>query len=96
MQGYQCDRCDFFAHSPYLVCALHPAGPEEQPCRDFESAELWQTERPEDYRDQHMEDFFWHPLFTGRCPDCGYIFSRMKLPPLLWRCPACGWEDDTF
>jgi hypothetical protein len=58
MQGYQCDRCDFFAHSPYLVCALHPAGPEEQPCRDFESAELWQTERPEDYRDQHMEDFF--------------------------------------
>ncbi len=96
MQGYQCDRCDFFAHSPYLVCALHPKGPLEHPCRDFESAELWQTELPEDFCDQHMEDFLWHPLFTGRCPECHYSFSRMKLPPLVWRCPVCGWEDDTF
>ncbi|MFN3926731.1 MAG: hypothetical protein ACK4QL_05285 [Pseudanabaenaceae cyanobacterium] len=95
-QGKQCNNCDFYAHSPFLVCALHPAGPETVPCPDFESAELWQPECPEDFLDQQLGDFFWHPLFTGRCPECGTPFSRLKLPPLHWVCRSCGWEDDTF
>lgn len=32
----KCDRCRFHARSPYLVCAVHPEGPESDRCRDFE------------------------------------------------------------
>jgi rubredoxin len=43
-----------------------------------------------------LQEYDWHPLFTGRCPVCHKPFSRLKLPPLHWRCSSCGWEDDTF
>ncbi|WP_228037521.1 DUF6464 family protein [Nodosilinea sp. LEGE 06152] len=33
----QCRSCRFNARSPYLVCAIHPAGPEQWQCFDFES-----------------------------------------------------------
>ncbi|WP_279308375.1 MULTISPECIES: DUF6464 family protein [Cyanophyceae] len=33
----QCRSCRFNARSPYLVCAVHPAGPEQRRCPDFES-----------------------------------------------------------
>ncbi|WP_397443253.1 MULTISPECIES: DUF6464 family protein [unclassified Phormidium] len=33
----QCRSCCFNARSPYLVCAVHPAGPEQRRCPDFES-----------------------------------------------------------
>lgn len=33
----QCRSCRFNARSPYLVCAVHPAGPEQRQCPDFES-----------------------------------------------------------
>jgi hypothetical protein len=88
----QCDGCDFFAHSPLLVCALHPCGPASLPCADFESADLWQTEVVEDFAG--LEDLAWHPLFTGVCPECRSPFSRLKLPPLHWVCRVCGWEDE--
>ncbi|MEP0908850.1 DUF6464 family protein [Leptolyngbya subtilissima ST-M1] len=32
----QCRSCRFNARSPYLVCGVHPAGPEQQRCPDFE------------------------------------------------------------
>jgi hypothetical protein len=96
MPKTSCDRCSFYAHSPFLVCAVHPYGPPSNPCPDFESADLWQPENIEDFGEQQMGDLWWHPLFTGRCPECHYNFSRLKLPPLHWHCPVCGWEDDTF
>jgi hypothetical protein len=51
-----CDRCRFYARSPYLVCADHPAGVEEDICSDFaldvetpdDEATAWYGER-------------WHP-----------------------------------
>ncbi|MGB3311211.1 MAG: DUF6464 family protein [Nodosilinea sp.] len=33
----QCRSCGFNARSPYLVCAVHPTGPEQRQCPDFES-----------------------------------------------------------
>ncbi len=33
----QCRSCRFNARSPYLVCAVHPAGPKQRQCSDFES-----------------------------------------------------------
>ncbi|NJK34586.1 MAG: hypothetical protein HC919_06330 [Oscillatoriales cyanobacterium SM2_2_1] len=95
MPNYQpCTHCGYFAHTVYMVCAVHPHGPEVLPCPDFESAELWQPENPQDF--DVLADWFWHPLFTGCCPECRTPFSRFKPPPTHWRCRLCGWEDDTF
>ena len=33
-----CDRCQLCAHSPYVVCADHPEGVEEDSCPDFRLA----------------------------------------------------------
>ncbi len=41
----QCDRCQFNAHSRYLVCAVHPDGVDDDRCPDFllepGAEELW-------------------------------------------------------
>ena len=29
-----CDRCQFYAHNPHIVCAVHPGGSEGK-CLDF-------------------------------------------------------------
>jgi hypothetical protein len=90
-----CDRCIYYSHSRFLVCAIYPSGPDYKSCADFESAELWQPEDPETYQDIHnLDEIYWHPLFTGECPECGYKFSRYRLPPLKWKCIACGWDDE--
>lgn len=93
-----CDRCRYYAHSSYLVCAIHPYGPgksaRDYGCIDFETAELWQPESLRDYPDLGMEEYDWHPIFTGKCPDCDRAFSRTRLPPLKWQCLRCGWIDE--
>lgn len=53
-----CDRCEYCAHSPYLVCAEHPGGVEGDSCKDFKLAT--RAIAPSDdplawYNDQ------WHP-----------------------------------
>ena len=36
----------------------------------------------------------WHPLFTGRCPECEMPIQSDPLP-LHWDCVHCGWTDDS-
>ncbi|PZO50930.1 MAG: hypothetical protein DCF15_15295 [Phormidesmis priestleyi] len=31
----ECDRCQYFLHSPYIVCAVNPFGPASLTCEDF-------------------------------------------------------------
>lgn len=31
----KCDRCQYFLHSPYLICAVNPHGPDGSTCEDF-------------------------------------------------------------
>ncbi|MDZ4872084.1 MAG: hypothetical protein CLLPBCKN_001472 [Chroococcidiopsis cubana SAG 39.79] len=31
----ECDRCKFHSHDYHIVCAIHPAGVEEDSCLDF-------------------------------------------------------------
>jgi hypothetical protein len=44
------DRCQFYAHSSYTVCAVHPNGVQEKSCIDFREdpnpnpQELWEPE----------------------------------------------------
>ncbi|WP_293065482.1 hypothetical protein [Okeania sp. SIO2B3] len=34
-----------------------------------------------------------HPLFTGVCPRCNYVFTEQILSKNC-TCPDCGWSDD--
>lgn len=31
----ECDRCQYFINSPYLVCGVNPCGPKGNTCDDF-------------------------------------------------------------
>jgi predicted RNA-binding Zn-ribbon protein involved in translation (DUF1610 family) len=46
-------------------------------------------------REQQLDLLDTHPLFTGRCPQCGYEFQRDYTARVHWDCPQCGWLDDT-
>jgi predicted RNA-binding Zn-ribbon protein involved in translation (DUF1610 family) len=92
----------------FLVCAMHPAGPETVPCPDLDFVEddwfpsatdlvdreiiLAQTQFLE-YCERNIK-LMIHPRLTGRCPDCGFEFDRCKLPREYWDCDQCGWMDD--
>ena len=45
-------------------------------------------------REEQLELLNWHPLFTGKCPQCGASFSKDYTARVHWDCP-CGWIDDT-
>ena len=34
-QSHQCRICQFYAHSEYLICAIHPEGISGDTCPDF-------------------------------------------------------------
>jgi hypothetical protein len=36
----------------------------------------------------------WHPLFTGRCPECEMPIVQTYPLRVHWDCSACGWRDD--
>jgi len=46
----ECDRCLLYDRNPYLICAVHPTGPNTDTCPDFredpdaEPDELWEPE----------------------------------------------------
>jgi hypothetical protein len=37
-----------------------------------------------------------HPLFTGKCSECGHIFNRDYTVLIHFDCPECGWIDDSI
>jgi len=43
-------------------------------------------------REEQLELLNTHPLFTGKCPKCGYRFSLENLPKGHWDCSHCGWK----
>jgi len=138
----ECDRCLLCAHEPFLVCAVHPYGPEGDSCLDFRpdpelegkrfidflglgeqrddelynnpcdldsDGQLWEPEgvsyyngelilqsQPRWTQEEQLELLDMHPLFTGKCPQCGYQFERDYTACCVhWDCPKCGWMDDT-
>jgi hypothetical protein len=46
-------------------------------------------------REQRLEMLDWHPVFTGRCPDCEQTIAVENPAQTHWDC-ACGWKDDSF
>ena len=35
----ECDRCQYFVNSPYLVCGVNPYGPADDTCEDFSATD---------------------------------------------------------
>jgi hypothetical protein len=83
----ECNRCENFSghYGPeFLVCAIHPTGPAQDPCPDFAGA----TEQYEPLgayyagrmivqpthfltTAERLEILDTHPFFTRICPTCG-------------------------
>jgi len=47
-------------------------------------------------QEEQLELLEKHPLFTGRCPQCGYTLSQGEMPAVHWDCPCCGWVDENI
>ena len=73
-----------------------------------EPEELWEPEGATYYNGELIlqppqrwtrEQQLWlidnHPLFTGKCPSCGYVFSRDHTSQIYFDCPECEWKDDS-
>ncbi len=73
-----------------------------------EAEELWQPEgasyyngelilQPQQRRtqQQQLELLDTHPMFTGKCPQCGYEFDRDWSARVHWDCSECGFLDDS-
>ena len=45
---------------------------------------------------QQLELLDWHPLFTGRCPECERAIVQVVPHQVHWDCAACGWMDDSI
>jgi hypothetical protein len=52
-----CEDCSYYADSPHLVCAVHPTGPVEADCPDYEDAVGETVQYPLDTPYQNP----WHP-----------------------------------
>ncbi|MEH1962283.1 MAG: hypothetical protein V7L05_20895 [Nostoc sp.] len=73
-----------------------------------QAEELWEPEgasyydgelilQPQQRRtqQQQLELLDTHPMFTGKCPQCGASFDHDYTARVHWDCPECGWMDDT-
>ncbi|MGB3202573.1 MAG: DUF6464 family protein [Nodosilinea sp.] len=78
----QCRRCRFNARSPYLVCAVHPSGPQQRQCPDFES--LIPAPQPPSQGDSHQSppalEAEWM-MFWGPTEDQWRAFWEPDEPP---------------
>lgn len=63
--------------------------------RSFYNGEEITQPRQRWTREEQLEMLDWHPLFTGRCPQCGAAMEQDYRALVHWDCPACGWLDDT-
>jgi hypothetical protein len=90
----ECDRCEHYSGyegESFLVCAMHPTGPEEDPCPDYDfveddgwfpfgaayvDGELVLTQAHFLEASERNIEIMIHPRFTGRCPECGNEFDR--------------------
>ena len=106
----ECNRCGNFSGyegEGFLICAMHPAGPEVTPCPDLDPVEDDWFPSASDWVDgelilaqaQLLETcernvvMMLHPRLTGRCPECGFEFDQKQRHD-YWDCDHCGWMDD--
>jgi hypothetical protein len=44
---------------------------------------------------EKIELLDYHPMFTGRCPNCEMPFDMNQPPSVHWGCLSCDWIDDS-
>jgi hypothetical protein len=88
-----CDRCQFYAHDPHLVCAVHPTGVEGK-CFDFRQAlNLPANENgqwsPEGY-------YWWDGELLPNRPVTLTLEEQLEIldshPFFTKVCPKCGYH----
>lgn len=85
----ECDRCQYFANSPYMVCGIHPCGPMGGTCKDFSTiAEYSEAEARQPLGGGYYAgDWIPQPFPTLTTDD------RLRLldwhPQFTGRCPNC-------
>ncbi|HEY9881372.1 MAG TPA: hypothetical protein V6D29_23145 [Leptolyngbyaceae cyanobacterium] len=98
----ECDRCTLLRNQ---VCQLYPEGPGGGDCMDFRpqfpeeyGSYLGQviTDLPKYSQEELGRRLAQHPVFTGRCPQCGKGIAQTEPPQIHWDCRACGWVDDSL
>jgi len=63
----ECDRCLLYANEPFIVCAVHPYGPEGDSCLDFRSDPEMENKRFVDFLglQQRQEDTTAEELYSN-------------------------------
>ena len=92
-----CDHCQFYAHDPHLVCAVHPQGVDGT-CFDFR----------QDPNSRAGEDKQWSPLgyywWDGELlpirPPTLTTEEQLQFldshPMFTYQCPKCGYDFDRY
>ncbi|MBD1835402.1 hypothetical protein H6F61_22630 [Cyanobacteria bacterium FACHB-472] len=99
----ECNSCQLNRHNPFIVCAVHPAGPNSDCCLDFrptaESGELWE---PKGAKYIHDKLELEQPTYDGEpVPMPRQRFTpeeKLELldyhPMFTGRCPYCEMPFD--
>ena len=91
----QCDRCQFFAFSDYIVCALHPSGPvEEDNCLDYDpwpdGKIMWAPVGVGFYEVEETQDAM-SPSLTMPQRSLREQLEQIETHPIFsGRCPQCS------
>lgn len=92
----ECDRCLSYAHSSYLVCAIHPTGPDLDSCPDFqvdevqEPEELWSPAGYTYVNDQLLKlPVIYEQDFQPRLTRAQQYEVFMNHPIFTGMCPQC-------
>ncbi|ASC73670.1 hypothetical protein XM38_046420 [Halomicronema hongdechloris C2206] len=90
-----CDRCRFYSHTLYLVCANHPKGVETPTCPDFvpdslrseeESLAFYEPWQPED-ASYYADELILDPI--QRLTNAQRLELLDTHPLFTGRCPKC-------
>jgi hypothetical protein len=93
-----CEDCHYYSGSEYLVCANHPAGPQEIPCPDFQQlADEPEWNLPVQPEEQWLPQVAFYdgdPIY----PPLKHLINAEKLQILMTHpvftrlCPQCRYE----
>lgn len=82
----QCSACKIYRNG----CPIHPQGSVGEVCLDFR-LQYETGSIPQLTRDKQWQIFHTHPIFSGKCPQCGHKYDHIS-DLTNWTCPACNWH----
>lgn len=92
-EGVTGDRCLDFAIDPTLS-DLEDLQQWEPVGASYYNGELILQPQQRFDLEEKLMMLDWHPLFTGRCPNCDRPIHQTEPLRVHWDCQACGWKDD--